>query len=61
MKHLSLFFISVLLLTVAGCRPEDDIYPVNQDAFGGYYVPQAPIASIRHDCTKRGWRQVSTP
>ena len=54
MKQLNIFFLSALLLTVAGCRPEDDIYPVNQDAFGGYYVPQAPIASIRHDLHEEG-------
>ena len=44
----------VLLLSVAACRPEDDIYPANQDAFGGYYVPQSPIAHIRYDLHEEG-------
>jgi len=42
------------MLSLAGCQPDDNIHPMNQDAFSGYYMPQTPIVQIRYDSHEEG-------
>ena len=54
MKRVNYILYTVLLLTATACHPEDNIYPINQDAFNGYYMPQDPIYRIRYDIHEEG-------
>ena len=53
MKKIILCSFAIVALLVA-CHPEDDIYPISQDAFTGHYSPQNPIVQIRYDSHEEG-------